>query len=208
MILIGQYDSPFVRRVAVSLRHYAFDYEHRPWSVWRDAEKIGTVSPLRRVPILVMDDGEALFESSAVVDALDDLVSPERALVFRTGRQRRDILKIAALASGLADKAVSLLYEHILRKDGARSETWVARCRQQIEDALAYLERSCEANTGDFWFGALSHADIAVACTYRFITEAHGDAFAHSYPALRASSERCEALDIFKSVVQPLYNPL
>ena len=91
MILIGQYDSPFVRRVAVALQHHGLAYEHRPWSVWADAESIAQYNPLRRVPVLVMDDGEALVESAAILDALDGLVGPERALLGRRGA-RRDVL--------------------------------------------------------------------------------------------------------------------
>ena len=63
MILIGQYDSPFVRRVAIAFRLYAMAYEHRPWSTFGDAERIAQYNPLRRVPALVLDDGEVLIES-------------------------------------------------------------------------------------------------------------------------------------------------
>ena len=73
MILVGQYDSPFVRRVAVALQIYGFDYEHRPWSVFGDAEAIAILNPLRRVPTLVTDDGEALVESACILDWLDEL---------------------------------------------------------------------------------------------------------------------------------------
>lgn len=76
MILIGQYDSPFVRRVAVALQLYGFSYEHRPWSVFGDADRVAAVNPLRRVPTLITDDGEALLESSAILDWLDELAGP------------------------------------------------------------------------------------------------------------------------------------
>ncbi|XXT32070.1 glutathione S-transferase family protein [Sorangium sp. So ce448] len=92
MILIGQYDSPFVRRVAVALQHYGLAYEHRPWSVWADAESIAKYNPLRRVPVLVTDGGEPLVESAAILDALDDLVGPDRALLPRSGEARRAAL--------------------------------------------------------------------------------------------------------------------
>ena len=65
MFLIGQYDSPFVRRVAIAMRLYGIAFEHRPWSMFGDAEKIAPYNPLRRVPTLVLDDGEALIESTA-----------------------------------------------------------------------------------------------------------------------------------------------
>ena len=71
MILIGQYDSPFVRRVAIALRMYGLPFEHRPWSTFGDADKLAPFNPLRRVPTLVLDSGEALIESAAMLDYLD-----------------------------------------------------------------------------------------------------------------------------------------
>src|SRR3954466_4401010 len=106
MILLGQYDSPFVRRVAITLHYYGLPFEHRPWSVWGDAEKIAQYNPLRRVPTLLLEDGTSLVETFAIIDPLDDLVAPERALLPRTGKRRRDGLRVAALAAGVADKAV------------------------------------------------------------------------------------------------------
>src|SRR5687768_15672987 len=101
LTLIGQYDSPFVRRVAVALQRYRMPYQHETWSVWRQADAIARLSPLRRVPTLVLDDREVLVESSAILDALDDLVAPEQALVPRTGPARRHVLRLCALACGL-----------------------------------------------------------------------------------------------------------
>src|SRR5438309_971659 len=66
MILIGQFDSPFVRRVALALRFYGLPFEHRPWSTFGDADKIAPFNPLRRVPTLLLDSGEALVESGAM----------------------------------------------------------------------------------------------------------------------------------------------
>src|SRR5437588_12026680 len=111
MILIGQYDSPFVRRVAIALRLYNLSFEHRPWSTFGDAEKIAPYNPLRRVPTLVLDDGEALIESAMILDYLDQRVGPEKAMIASRGSDRYRALRICALATGLADKGVSLLYE-------------------------------------------------------------------------------------------------
>src|SRR3954447_23676701 len=104
MILIGQFDSPFVRRVAIAMRRYAVPFEHRPWSVWADSEQLARYNPLRRVPTLVLDDGACLIESTAMLDALDELVGPERALLPQRGAARRDGLRVISLATGLADK--------------------------------------------------------------------------------------------------------
>jgi glutathione S-transferase len=86
MILIGQYDSPFVRRVAIALRLYGLPFEHRPWSTFGDADKIAPFNPLRRVPTLVLDDGEALIESMAILDYLDELVGPDKAMIAPRSR--------------------------------------------------------------------------------------------------------------------------
>jgi glutathione S-transferase len=206
MILIGQYDSPFVRRVAVALRCYDLAYQHRPWSVWSDAEKIAPYNPLRRVPVLVMDDGVSLIDSGAILDCLDDLVGPERALLPRGGPQRREGLRVCALATGLADKAVVLLYEHVLRAQDRRSDIWVARCQTQIRDTLQALEADRRARATPFWLGArLSHADIAVACALRFLREAHpGLLGPGEQVALDAHAAACEALPELQAVQQSL----
>jgi glutathione S-transferase len=205
MILIGQYDSPFVRRVAIALRWYGLSYEHRPWSVWGDAERIAAFNPLRRVPVLVMDDGVPLVESAAILDALDDLVGPDRALLPRSGSARREGLRVSSLATGIGDKAVVLLYEHVLRTEERRHPAWVDRCSAQIRDTLALLEADRRARPGPFWLGdRLAHPDIAVACVLRFLAEAHPGLAPSDCPTLTAHAQRCEALPEFKEVYQRL----
>ena len=206
MFLIGQYDSPFVRRVAIALRLYGLPFEHRPWSTFGDADKIAPYNPLRRVPTLVLDSGEALIESTAILDSLDELVGPERAMMAERGDLRRRQLRICALGSGLADKAVSLIYERVLRKD--QLALWVERCEAQIGSVLAMLEKEREAVATPYWFGdSIGHADIMVACALRFTGEAHPALFDARYPALQAHAVACEALPPFKEIVQPLAPP-
>jgi glutathione S-transferase len=205
LILVGQYDSPFVRRVAVALGHYGLPYEHRPWSVWADAGSIAPLNPLRRVPVLVLDGGEVLVESSAILDALDDVVGADRALVPRSGPVRRAVLRICALATGVGDKAVSLFYEGVLRSDGARSKVWIERCEAQLRDTLALLESERAARGGDHWVEKFSHADVAVACALRFLGEAHPSLWVErDYPRLAADARRCESMPVFQVACQPL----
>jgi glutathione S-transferase len=204
MILIGQYDSPFVRRVALALKLYAFAFEHRPWSVWADADRLAAVNPMRRVPTLILDDGEVLIESSAILDALDEMAGPQRAMLPRSGPERRRGLKVCALSTGLGDKAVSLLYESLLHQ--APSRTWIDRCQAQIGDVLTALEADRARSPSAFWLGeAISHADIAAACAVRFTREAHGGLFDPSrWPKLAAHADQCEALAVFQTTCQPL----
>ena len=207
MILIGQYDSPFVRRVAIALRLYELSFEHRPWSTFGDGDKIAPYNPLRRVPTLVLGSGEALIESTAILDYLDDLIGPEDAMIAARGPARHRALKICALATGLGDKGVSLLYERVLRKD--QSKIWVERCEAQISSVLDVLEQERAAVKTPYWFGErIGHADIAVACALRFTSEAHPQLFdAARYPALAAHAASCEALPAFQEIVQPLAPP-
>ncbi len=207
MILIGQYNSPFVRRVAIALHVYGIGYEHRPWSTFGEADKIAPYNPLRRVPTLVLDDGETLIESGAILDYLDECVGPARAMIAAAGDRRRHALKVCALATGLADKAVSLIYERVLHQ--ATSEQWIARCRTQIADVLTALDADRAARAQPFWFGeAIGHADIAVTCALRFTREAHAGLFDEQrWPALAAHAAACEALPPFRAVVQPFLPP-
>ena len=208
MILIGQYDSPYVRRVAITLKTYGLAYEHRPWSVWGDADKIAAHNPLRRVPTLLLPDGLALVETYAIIDAVDEMVPADRALLPRSGPVRRDGMRIVALAGGLADKAASLMYEPMFRAQP--SDAWMTRCRRQIADTLGVLESELATRRSRYWLGAaLSHADVALTCALRFTREAHPTLFdAARYPTLDTHARGCEALPAFAAIYQPITNVL
>src|SRR5579883_142795 len=207
MFLIGQYDSPFVRRVAIAMRLYGLKFDHKPWSTFGDGEKIAPYNPLRRVPTLVLDDGEALIDSTAIIDYLYELVGPDKAMIAAKGIERRRHLRFIALATGLGDKSVSLVYESALRKE--KLALWVDRCEAQIKGALDALEQARLAARSAYLFGErIGHSDIAVACVLRFTNEAHSHLFSgQAYPALAAHSAMCEALPAFREIVQPLSPP-
>jgi glutathione S-transferase len=189
--------------VAIAMTLYELPFRQLPLSVWADAEELARWNPLRRVPTLVLDDGECLFESFAILDAVDEMVPPERALIAAAGPERRRALRVCALATGVADKAVSLFYEKVLRPEP--SEKWLSRCRAQIGGALELLNDERRRITTPHWFGdKLNHADIAVACTLRFVNDALPSAFDMTrYPALARHSAGCEALPVFQSIAQP-----
>jgi glutathione S-transferase len=206
MILIGQYDSPFVRRVAIAMNLYGMEYEHRTWSVFGDADRLGEVNPLQRVPTLVTDDGVALTDSFAIIDWLDHEVGPQRALYPAGGVARRDAVRVTAFVCGLADKAVSLFYE--MKLHDVTSDIWVERCRAQMGGALTMLETERAAQSSPYWGGMnIGHADIATSCALRFLSEAHPGAVDHkAIPALSALAERCETMEVFREICQP-FNP-
>lgn len=207
MILIGQYDSPFVRRVGIAMTLYGLEFEHRPWSVFGDGEKIRAINPLMRVPTLVLDGGDVLVDSPSMIDYLDHLMPEAQVLLPKRGPTRRRAMAIMAFGTGVAEKAVSLFYEQRLHSN--ISDVWVERCKLQIRAVLASLESGCADKTGPFWFGdRITHADIAVGCALRFINEAHPGLVATTgYPALRDHAAMLEALPVFRTIQQPFLPP-
>ena len=207
MILIGQYDSSFVRRVAIALTLYGVPFEHRPWSIFGDVDKIRPLNPLIRVPALVLDDGTALVETLAILDYVDHLAPAGAALLPREEPARHRALRICALASGLGDLFASLFYEKQLHR--VTSDFLVARRLDQIRATLAVLETERSGVKSTFWFGeALGHADIAVAASLAHLNGAHPGLFEMAgYPALRSHCEICEALPVFQAIHQPFIPP-
>jgi glutathione S-transferase len=201
MKLIGQYDSPFVRRVAIALRLHGLSYEHLPWSVFRDAERIAAYNPLLRVPTLVLADGEVLTESHVIIDYIERIA--DRSLWPSDPAEFVRALRVTSLSTGSADKAVSLVYEELLHDHV--SQQWIDRCEAQIVAAVDRLEAEIEPAAGPRLFGdALGHADIALACMFRFLGEAHADRFDFQrWPSLRRHSELCESQPLFADVAQP-----
>src|ERR1700752_1856136 len=207
MLLIGQYDSPFVRRVGIALTLYNIPFEHKPWSTFGDAEKIRPYNPLTRVPTLVLDDGDVLLDSTPILDYLDSLVPADKRMVPVAEPARHRALKVTTMGVHTAEKAVSLFYEKVLHKQA--SDVWTSRCRTQISGALAALEPDRAALKTDFWFGeTLGHADIAVAAALRFIGDAHpGIVSMADFPALAAHAQHCEALPAFRAIQQAFIPP-
>ena len=201
MILIGMFDSPFVRRVAIALSLLEIPFEHRNWSVGKDFDAIRRFNPLGRVPTLVRDDSVALIESGAILDYLDDRVGPQRALLPRTGESRCEALRVMAIASGAAEKGILQLFERIFRPPEKRHDQWVDRCRTQMQGALLELERCYRACPGEWLVeNRMTQADITTVCVYTYLNDALGVGRDDStYPALAALVQRCEKLPVFSS---------
>ena len=208
MLLIGMFDSPFVRRVAVSMTILGMPFEHANWSVGKDFERIRQYNPLGRVPTLVTDEGDALMESAAILDYLDDLVGPERALLPPAGRARRNALRLMAIATGAAEKGVLQIYEEVFRPSEKRHEPWLSRCRTQMHAGLAELERASAARVNDEWLlgDALTQADITVVCVSDFLSDALKFS-ASLYPSLGKLSARCAERAEFAATRTPLNAP-
>jgi glutathione S-transferase len=195
MILVGQYDSPYVRRVAVSLRVLGFAYEHDTRSVFADFDAMREVNPLGRIPSLVLDDGEVLIDSAAILDWLDQTVGAECALLPPAGPARRRSLRLIALATGAIDKIGAAAYERLIRPAALRWPEWIERCRTQGAGALAAL-------AAEPWpvGKALGQAEITTACMLRYVALADPELLPPGrHPSLDALSARCEALPEFEA---------
>ncbi|MDP9138776.1 MAG: glutathione S-transferase family protein, partial [Pseudomonadota bacterium] len=196
MILVGQYDSPFVRRVAITLHHYGMAFERNPISVFGDAEKMAGINPVVRIPSLVLDDGAVLIDSGAIIDYLDDCAGEECALAPRHGRGRREILQLVAYATGAIDKAGAIVYERWLHPAAAANAGWIERCRRQLNGALSVLET--RADDDWLWDGRLTHADVATGVMLGYLDLRLPEEFpAGTYPRLTAYWRRLEELEIF-----------
>jgi glutathione S-transferase len=210
MMLIGMFDSPFVRRVAISIKLFNIPFEHANWSVGKDFAQIRKYNPLGRVPTLVLDDGATLIESAAILDYLDELAGADRALLPRAGVRRRAALKLMAIAIGAAEKGVLMVYERVFRDESMRSETWLNRCRTQVHGALLELDTHCAQLAAGEWLVGdhMTQADITAACIFTFLCDALPLTIESApYPNLRILVARCEALPQFQSTKLAFFVP-
>ena len=196
MKLVGRYDSPYVRRVGVTLHVLGMPFEHLSLSPFSQASEFRNVAAIGRMPALVLDSGETLIESAAILDHLDNIVGPDRALIPLNGAARRRSLRMLASATAACDKAIAINYER-RRPAELIFADWIARCRAQLDAALRELE--------DFSLELADHhtlrqAEITVACTYDYINRVEPDAVSDCrYPRLERLSAVCEGLVPFKA---------
>jgi glutathione S-transferase len=197
MILIGQYDSPYVRRVAVSLHALGLPFARQGLSVFGDADAMRTINPLGRVPSLVLDTGEVLVDSAAILDHLDEIAGSAKALLPAKGEERRHALQIIVLATGAIDKAAAIGYEQLLRPADRVHQPWIDRNKVQLDAALLALE---ELTPEKGWFGGgrLLQPDITVAVALGYI-RFRSDIMAAlpDLPKLARLSKEAEALPAF-----------
>lgn len=216
MILIGMFDSPYVRRVAIAMTLLGLEFEHRNWSVGKDFDRIRDYSPIGRVPALVLDSGvlrqaqderEVLAESALILDYLDSLAGPQRALLPAEGDARRQSLRLIGLATGAVDKGIAMVMERVFRPEEKRHAPWTDRCRAQAQGALAELEKHCAQRAGQWLVGdAMTLADITLGCNGTYLREAVPLDLS-VYPHVEAHVDRCEALPVFARFHVPFDAP-
>ncbi len=199
MILVGQYDSPFVRRVAIALNHFGLPFERRVLSVFRDFDAILEVNPLGKVPSLILDDGETLFDSRTIIDYLDSSAPPETRLAPMEEPHRRRVLRLETVGIGLAEKVYERGLEYSRRAPGTSDPAWRERLERQIASACAWLEEQAD---GEWLYGdRFSRADLAAAVAMQYLERVVPELESvSSYPGLHSHRQRCEALDCFARI--------
>jgi len=210
MLLIGMFDSPFVRRVAITLKLLELPFEHANWSIGRDFYRVREYNPLGRVPTLVTDDGESLMESAAILDYLDELAGPERALLPSSGPDRRRALNLMAMATGAAEKGVLQVYERVFRPEDKRHAPWVDRCRVQMSGSLAAIDRYLGERGVSQWLvgNRMTQADITCACVFTFLNDVlRVGSDSVMFSSLATLASRCESLPVFQETRVPFLVP-
>jgi glutathione S-transferase len=195
MQLIGMLDSPYVRRVAISLRLMDIPFSHRAVSVFRHLDEFQAINPVVKAPTLILDDGSTLMDSTLILDYLDTL-HPERSLMPKTLPQRQRMLRLLGLALAAMEKSVQLAYEQNLRPEDKRHQPWQERISAQLLAAYDLLEKelAIEALSST----PLDQAGISIAVAWRFSREILPQQLAwDDFPLLQQWSAQAEALSAF-----------
>jgi len=203
MKLLGVYRSPYVRRVAASLNLMGMAFEHDPIAVFDEQDAVRPHNPLVRVPTLILDDGEVLLESYAILDALDEMAGPDKRLIPASGAERRKVMKLTAVAAGTLDKTVWAAYEVRFHPKEKVHQPWIDHNEDQMLGGLGFLN-DLAAAAGDGWLAGgerIGQADVSGAIAFTFGAFARPKlGIADRFPALAAFAARCEAMDAFASV--------
>jgi len=169
MKLIGSLTSPFVRKVRIVLAEKKLDYKFEVEDVWAAESQIAKSNPLGKVPCLVMEAGEAIFDSRVIVEYVDTL-SPVGKLIPLSGRERVEVRTWEALADGLLDAAVLARMEATWtgRTEAQRSQAWIDRQLEKVHGSVKAMSQGLGDRpwcTGNHY----SLADIAVGCALGYL---------------------------------------
>ena len=160
MQLIGVNRSPFTRRVAITLHIYGIAFEQRPLSGFGNRVEVRAANPLGRIPALMLDDGETLVDSGAIIDHLDEVHGRDRALNPAAGADRRAVLKVAAIMMGACEKGLQAAYERNHHPPEKLHQPWIDDCMAQMANALAMVDAMMDPSAPYLLLGRLTQADV------------------------------------------------
>lgn len=207
MKLIGNYLSPYVRRVAVSLNAMELPFEFEEVFIFKSPEKVRIYNPLVRIPTLILDSGEVLIESYVILDALDEMAGIEGRLTPASGSGQRLVMKETAFGVGVMEKAQWAFYEGRFRPEEKIQQPWIDHNETQVLSGLDYLNDLAQKAGGHGWLAGterMSQADITAVVAYSFTrTVRPALGIAKRVPDFVRFVDRCEALEIFKTCPIP-----
>jgi len=199
MLLIGVNRSPFTRRVAITLHVYGVPFEQRALSGFADRDAVRKSNPLGRIPALVLDDGETLVDSGAIIDHLDEIYGRDHALTPPAGADRRAVLKIAALMMGACEKFLHAAYERNQRPAEKLHQPWIDDCSAQASNALTAVEAMIEPGQTHVLLGRLTQADITAFIAERLGRVIGGIDTDLTMPRLRRLTRRLAEQPAFRA---------
>ena len=203
LTLIGMYDSPYTRRVAITAAVLGLSFEHRPLSVFGDFETIEAINPAVKVPTLVVGADGVLSDSGEIIAYLETVAGMK--LRPETAEERLALGRLVALGLTICEKTLQLVYERHLRPAEKQFEPWVERVTRQLHGALDEAERQLPA--GGAWIadeGPPSHADIILAVAWRQAKESLHGIEDGRWPNLVRLSACAENSDAFRSAPFPV----
>jgi glutathione S-transferase len=189
MLLIGVNRSPFTRRVAITLNIYGVPFEQRALSGFDNRGEVRASNPLGRIPALVLDSGETLIDSNAIIDHLDEIYGRDRPLTPHNGADRRAVLKIAALMMGACEKCLHAAYERNRRPPEKVYQPWIDDCMAQAKNAFAAVDAMIDPKQPYLLLGHLTQADVTAAVAERLARALVIDTETQT-PRLRALTRR------------------
>jgi len=201
MQLIGMLDSPYVRRVAISLKLLDLPFEHRSISVFREFDSFAAINPVVKAPTLVCDDAEVLMDSTLILEYAQMLAAPRRSLMPAGRAEAQHDLRLVGLALAACEKAVQIVYERSLRPVEKQHEPWLARVRGQLGAAFAALEAEIARAPLAANSATMMQAGVTAAVVWEFaqaMVPERVPVLAH--PALAAHSVAAEALPEFRAL--------
>lgn len=200
MQLIGMLDSPYVRRVAISLQLLDLRFEHRPISVFSTFAQFQQINPVVKAPSLICDDGEVLMDSTLILEYAEALAGPRKRRVPGGIAQRQHTLRVIGLALAACEKSVQIVYERNLRPTEKLHEPWVARVTGQLLAAYGALESELRLGPLAVTSATINQAGVSTAVAWHFTQMMLPEAVnAADYPALREFSSQAELLPEFRA---------
>ncbi|QBF28676.1 glutathione S-transferase family protein [Pseudomonas tructae] len=194
MKLIGMLDSPYVRRVAVSLELYGISFEHQPLSVFRNFTEFAAINPVVKAPSLVLDDGTVLMDSTLILDYFEALAVPAKKLLPQDPLARTRDLQVIGLALAANEKSVQIHYELNLRPQEKLHAPWLERVTGQLRAAYTQLDRLLAEQPTKCPSQPLSQAEISTAIAWSFTRYVRPEVVAASdYPHVQRLAEKIEA---------------